>query len=153
VQDIVVQLYERSQRQLRAVAARYVGDEAEDMVQEAFLRALRCGDSFRGDAAPLTWLSRIVINACLDRCRKQRRWAQASPRYASRRPVLMDATVEETLAIRRALRGLTSAQREVFLLYDVLGHTHNEIAARLAIPPNTSKSRLSDARRRLREGL
>ena len=152
MQDTVVHLYERSQRQLCAVAARYVGDEAEDVVQEAFLRALRWGDGFRGDAAPLTWLSRIVVNACLDRCRKSSRWTQARPR-ARHHPTLMNATVEETLAMRAALRRLTSVQREVFVLYDVLGHTHKEIAQRLAIPLNTSKSRLSDARRRLREEL
>ena len=153
MQDTVVHLYERSRRQLRAVAARYVGDEAEDVVQEAFLRALRWGDAFRGDAAPLTWLSRIVVNACLDRCRKSSRWTQASPRYARHHPTRANATVEEMLAMRAALRRLTSVQREVFVLYDVLGHTHKEIAKRLAIPLNTSKSRLSDARKRLREVL
>jgi RNA polymerase sigma-70 factor, ECF subfamily len=153
LQDTVVHLYERSQRQLRAVAARYVGDEAEDVVQEAFLRALRWGDGFRGDAAPLTWLSRIVVNACLDRCRKSSRWTQARPRYARHHPTRANATVEEMLAMRAGLRRLTSVQREVFVLYDVLGHTHKEIAQRLAIPLNTSKSRLSDARKRLREVL
>lgn len=151
--DTVVHLYEQSQRRLRAVAARYVGDEAEDVVQEAFLRALRWGDGFRGDAAPLTWLSRIVVNACLDRCRKSRRWTHARPRYARHHPTMTNATVEETLAMRAALRRLTSVQREVFVLYDVLGHTHKEIAQRLDIPLNTSKSRLSDARKRLREEL
>jgi DNA-directed RNA polymerase specialized sigma24 family protein len=48
---------------------------------------------------------------------------------------------------------LTSEQCEVFVLYDVLGHTHDEIARRLAIPLGTSKSRLFDARRRLRKAL
>lgn len=149
----MIDLYERSQRQLRAVAARYVGDEADDMVQEAFLRALRWGDGFRGDAAPLTWLSRIVVNACLDRCRKSSRWTQARPGYARHHPTMANAAVEETLAIRRALRRLTSVQREVFILYDILGHSHKEIAQRLSIPLNTSKSRLADARKRLREAL
>ena len=152
MRDAVEGMYERSHRQLRAVAARYVGDEAEDVVQEAFLRALRWGDGFRGDAAPLTWLSRIVVNVCLDRCRRRSRWNQARPRYA-RRPAMAHGTVEEMLAMRRALRRLTSVQRQVFVMYDVLGHTHKEIARRLDIPLNTSKSRLSDARKRLREAL
>jgi RNA polymerase sigma-70 factor, ECF subfamily len=152
LEDTVVHLYEQSRRQLRAVAARYVGDEADDVVQDAFLRALRSGHGFRGDAQPLTWISRIVVNASLDRCRRRTRWEHAYPRLAQR-PTMADAAFEETLAIRTALRRLTRDQRKVFVLYDVLGHTHNEISRRLAIPPGTSKSRLSDARRRLRESL
>jgi RNA polymerase sigma-70 factor (ECF subfamily) len=151
--DTVAHLYEHSQRQLRGVAARYVGDEAEDVVQEAFLRALRWGDGFRGDSAPLTWIGRIVVNACLDRCRKKGRWTQVRPRYVRQQPTMTNATGEKAIAMRRALQQLTSAQREVFVLYDVLGLTHKEIADRLAIPLNTSKSRLSDARKRLREAL
>ena len=153
MRDTVAQVYERSRPQLRAVAARYVGDEAEDVVQEACLRALRWGDGFRGDAATLTWLSRIVVNVCLDRCRRRSRWAHARPRYERHHPTMVNATVEETLAMRKALRRLTAVQRQVFVMYDVLGHTHKEIARRLAIPLNTSKSRLSDARQRLREVL
>jgi RNA polymerase sigma-70 factor (ECF subfamily) len=152
LEDTVVHLYEQSRRQLRAVAARYVGEDAEDVVQEAFLRALRSRHGFRGDAAPLTWLSRIVVNASLDRCRRRSRWEHAYPRLAHRSSIA-NAPVESAVAIRTALRRLTRDQRRVFVLYDVLGHTHNEIARRLAIPPGTSKSRLSDARRRLREAL
>ena len=148
-----MQVYERSHRQLRAVAARYVGDEAEDVVQEAFLRALRWGDGFRGDAAPLTWLSRIVLNVCVDRCRRRNRWTHARPSYARHHPTATNATVVELLAMRKAFRRLTPVQRQVFVMYDVLGHTHKEIAQRLDIPLNTSKSRLSDARQRLREVL
>ena len=150
--DTVVHLYEQSRRQLRAVAARYVGDEAEDVVQDAFLRALRSRDGFRGDAALLTWLSRIVVNASLDRCRRRARWKHAYP-WLAHRSANANATGERSMAIRTALRRLTRDQRKVFVLYAVLGHTHNEIARRLAIPPGTSKSRLSDARRRLREAL
>ena len=153
MRDAMVQVYERSRPQLRAVAARYVGDEAEDVVQEAFLRALRWSDGFRGDAAPLTWLTRIVVNTCLDRCRRRSRWTQARLRYTYHQPAVGKPTVAEMLAMRRALRRLSAVQREVFLMYDVLGHTHKEIAQRLSIPLNTSKSRLSDARQRLREAL
>lgn len=152
MEDTVVHLYEQSRRQLRAVAARYIGDDADDVVQDAFLRALRSGHGFRGDAAPLTWLSRIVVNASLDRCRRRTRWEHAYPRLADR-PTMTDAACEDMLAIRTALRQLTRVQRQVFVLYDVLGYTHKEIAHRLAIPAGTSKSRLSDARGRLRTAL
>jgi RNA polymerase sigma-70 factor (ECF subfamily) len=152
LEDTVVHLYEQSRRQLRAVAARYVGDEADDVVQDAFLRALRSGEGFRGDAQPLTWISRIVVNASLDRCRRRTRWEHAYPRLAHR-SAMAKPTAESSIAMRTALRRLTRDQRKVFVLYDVLGHTHKEIARRLAIPAGTSKSRLSDARRRLRDAL
>jgi RNA polymerase sigma-70 factor (ECF subfamily) len=152
VQDTVAHLYEQSQRRLRAVAARYVGDDAEDVVQDAFLKALRCGTAFRGDAAPLTWVSRIVINTSIDRCRRRRRWEHAYPYIAPRRSDAA-AALDDTFALRTALRRLSRDQRRVFVLYHVLGYTHREIARRLAIPPGTSKSRLSDARRRLRQSL
>jgi RNA polymerase sigma-70 factor (ECF subfamily) len=152
VLDVVEHLYEHSQRRLRAVAARYVGDDAEDVVQDAFVKALRCREAFRGDAAPLTWVSRIVVNASIDRCRRRTRWEHAHPRLAQR-STMVTAAVEDRLAIRNALRRLTRDQRHVFVLYHVLGYTHHEIGRRLAIPTGTSKSRLADARRRLRQAL
>ena len=152
MEDTVVHLYEQSRRQLRSVAARYVGEDAEDVVQDAFLRALRSGHGFRGDAQPLTWISRIVVNASLDRCRRRTRWEHARPRLGHR-AAIANPSGEGSIAIRMALRRLTRDQRRVFVLYDILGHTHKEISRRLAIPPGTSKSRLSDARRRLRESL
>jgi RNA polymerase sigma-70 factor (ECF subfamily) len=152
LRETVVDLYERSQRRLRAVAACYVGDEAEDVVQEAFLKALGSRSAFRGDATPLTWLHRIVVNTSLDHCRRRNRWEHVRSRHAHR-PTMINAVFDDTFAIRTAVRELSSAQCQVFVLYDVLGHTHNEIARRLAIPLGTSKSRLADARRRLREAL
>ena len=152
MQELVEHLYERSQRRLRAVAARYVGDDAEDIVQDAFVKALRCRDAFRGDAAPLTWVSRIVVNASIDRCRRRTRWEHAYPRLAPRQ-AYTTAAFEDSFALRNALRRLSSEQRRVFVLYHVLGYTHHEISRRLSIPTGTSKSRLADARKRLRQAL
>ena len=153
MENTVVHVYERSRRQLCAVAARYVGDEAEDVVQDAFLSALRSGNGFRGDAAPLTWISRIVVNASIDRCRRRGRRERAHDTQHTSRPTMARATYDDTVAIRAALRRLTRNQRRVFVLYDVLGHTHTEIARQLAIPLGTSKRRLGDARKRLRQSL
>jgi RNA polymerase sigma-70 factor (ECF subfamily) len=152
VHEAVTDVYEQSRRQLRAVAARYVGDEAEDVVQDAFVSALRYGTGFRGDSAPLTWLYRIVINTSIDHCRSRSRREHAALRHGQRR-VMVDAALDETLALRTAYRQLTPEQCRVFVMYDVLGHTHVEIARLLAIPLGTSKSRLSEARRRLRKAL
>ena len=150
--EAVTDVYEQCRRQLRAVAARYVGDDAEDVVQDAFVSALRYGNTFRGDSAPTTWLYRIVANTSIDHCRRRRRrdHAMLGDTY---RPVAADAALEESFALRTALRQLTPEQCRVFVMYDVLGHTHVEIARLLAIPLGTSKSRLSEARRRLRRAL
>jgi RNA polymerase sigma-70 factor (ECF subfamily) len=152
VHEAVTDVYEQSRTQLRAVAARYVGDDAEDVVQDAFVSALRYGNTFRGDSAPLTWLYRIVMNTSIDHCRRRSRREHAA-RSDPHRSTLADAALDESLALRTALRQLTPEQCRVLVMYDVLGHTHVEIARLLAIPLGTSKSRLSEARRRLRRAL
>ena len=149
--DTVLQVYERSRPLLRAVAARYVGDEAEDVVQDAFLKVLRYGSGFRGDSAPLTWLHRIVVNASIDRCRRRTRREHALGQ--ANHPGVANAVGQERVAIRRAVRQLTPGQRQVFVMHDVLGHRHREIARLLGIPIGTSKGRLSEARRRLKQAL
>ena len=148
----LMELYERSGRHLRALAARYVGDDAEDIVQDAFVSALCSASRFRGDAAPLTWVHRIVRNASIDHYRKRIRRQRSDLR---RRESLISSgtSVEKAFAIRAALGELTRDQYRVLVMYDLIGYTHNEIAERLNIPSGTSKSRLSDARRRLQEGL
>jgi RNA polymerase sigma factor (sigma-70 family) len=104
LRETLTHLYERFRPQLRAVAARYVGNDAEDVVQDAFLSALSSGHAFRGDSAPLTWLHRVVVNHSLGRCRKRAIRARAPLRHANRPK---QASVEETFALRVALRKLT----------------------------------------------
>ena len=152
MEAVMTQMYERSRRQLRAVAARYVGDEADDLVQDAFLSALRSSGTYRGDAAPLTWLHRILMNACISHCRKHdvRQYAHV---VRERYPLAAAATAENTAALRMALRQLPTGQYRVFVMYEVIGYTHSEIARRLAIRSGTSRGRLAEARRRLQQLL
>ena len=148
----LMELYQRAGRYLRTVAARYVGDDAEDIVQDAFVSALCSAREFRGDAKPLTWVHRIVRNASIDHYRRRiRREDQTLGRRIA--PVIGGPSVENASAIRAALRELTRDQYRVFLLYDLIGYTHSEIAERLNIPAGTSKSRLFEARRRLQQQL
>jgi len=121
-------------------------------VQDAFLNALRSCDTYRGDAAPLTWLYRIVVNASVNHCRKRNRREHAYLRH-SRHPIVADAAVDNSFDVRMALQKLTPDQCRVFVMYEVIGHTHREIAGLLAIPSGTSKWRLAEARRRLQELL
>ena len=148
--------YLHSYGQLRSVATRFVRpDEADDLVQEAYLRALACGDKFRGESAPSTWIYRILVNACLDvRRYRQRRGVQVALEDTYSRPRSRQwHRLVDRHALRTALAALESTEREVCVLYDVMGYTHPEIARRLGIPVGTSKGRLCTARRRLRRLL
>jgi RNA polymerase sigma-70 factor (ECF subfamily) len=148
--------YVQSYRRLRSVAARFVPpDEADDMVQEAYVRALTCSHAFRGESAPSTWLYRILVNACLDaRRHRQRRGAHVTMEETRAMPRgrrwyrLIDRH-----ALRTALAALESPERDVWVMYDVMGYTHPEISRRMRIPVGTSKGRLCSARRRLRRLL
>ena len=145
-------VYQQSQQQLFAVASRYVGQDAEDIVQDAFVRALCHRDEFRSEAAPSTWLHRIVVNTCISHHRTRHRRARAQL-DAWNQPQITNAVFAYTLDLRRALRALPRPDYRVFVMYEVLGYTHPEIAERLSIPLGTSKWRLATARRKLRASL
>jgi RNA polymerase sigma-70 factor (ECF subfamily) len=148
--------YAQSYKQLRNVATRFVRrEDADDMVQEAYLRALTHGLRFRGDATPNTWIYRILVNKCLDvRRYRQRRGVHVALEEAHARPRGRHwHRLVDRQALRAALASLGANEREVCVLYDVMGFTHPEIARRLGIPVGTSKGRLSTARRRLRRLL
>ena len=148
INDQLERAYEDSRQRLLALAVRYVGQDADDVVQEVFLRALQNGSTFRREAAMATWLYRITINACIDHWRKDRSRTRADLLVASKvgvRPVAV-----EGLALRTALATLTKTDRRICILHDLMGYAHHEIAAILGLPEGTSKGKLSSARRRLR---
>lgn len=145
-------LFERSRRQLCTVASRYVGqDDAEDVVQNAFVRALRFERSFRGEAAPLSWLHRIVVNDSINYCRKRYRHNALHIGQAHLKGTQF--SLEDRLAVRWALFGLPRDQYQVLVMYEVSGRTHKEISVRLSIPAGTSKWRLATARKCLQRWL
>jgi RNA polymerase sigma-70 factor (ECF subfamily) len=152
-----------------ATARRLVGtdDDARDVVQEAFLAALRAIDGFAGAARLSTWLHRIVINAALMRLRSRRRRREESidgllPRFddegrwaepAAGWDTSTDALLErhETRAIvRRAIDQLPLNYRSVLLLRDMEELDTDEAALFLAVTPNAVKTRLHRARQALR---
>ena len=144
--------YERSHRRLRALAARYVGgQDAEDVLHDAFVRALQHGDSFRREATPATWLNRVVINACIDDFRKRSRRRMVDIESTSDHPKLTTwPDPQKAILLRAALRSLTPDAQRLCILHDVMGYSHREISASLGIPIGTSKSQLHVARHRLR---
>jgi RNA polymerase sigma-70 factor (ECF subfamily) len=96
-----------------------------------------------------TWLTGILVNCCRERLRGQWRWVE--PDDAAPKEQADDVLpLEQTLGVERAIASLPPGSRSVFVLHDIHGHTHQEIAALLDIEPGTSKSQLFHARRQLR---
>jgi RNA polymerase sigma-70 factor (ECF subfamily) len=150
------QLYRQHAPRLYALASRISGSpsEGEDLLQEIFVQAYRKLDGFRGEAAVGTWLYRLAVNYCLDYVRSRRgkmaRLTTALDVEHGREPVARASTVAERLDLERAIRLLPDGCREVFVLHDVEGFHHQEIASMLGIAESTSKSHVFKARRKLR---
>lgn len=155
--DAFGQLVDRHRGALWAIALHVLGDphDAADAVQEALIAAYRRAATFRGESAVRTWLSRIVVNACVDRIRHERLrrtvpWPQRD--LPARRS---DPGVElvTRLAVDEALALLPVAQRVAVVLVDVHGYPVTEVAAIVGVPPGTVKSRCARGRARLAELL
>jgi len=126
--------------------------DAEDAVQETFLRAWRFIGSFRGQSAVSTWLCRIAINASRDLAHKRRGepLLEEQVRGEAADPAPDPGTRRQLM---RALRRLSEGYREVLVMHDVLGMSHEEIGQVLSVEPGTSKSQLHKARAKMREIL
>ena len=151
-------VYEESHRVLRAIATRLVGwDEAEDLVQDAFVSVLKGHTVFRGDAAPRTWVTRILLNAAIDQSRrmKRRAWRHVPLDGCTRIDVAGSAryrsAMDDRLSLLAAIAALSPRDRQLTVLYYLCGYSSVEIAQRLNAPNGTVKSRLFDVRRRLRD--
>lgn len=140
------ELFRRHRDRMWAVAMRTLGDReaAADCVQEAFIAAFRRAGSFRGDAAVTTWLHRIVVNACIDRMRREKHVVRRIGDLAEiDLPDIHDrhASAESGLDVRAALAQLPEAQRLALVLVDMHGLPVAEAAAILQVAEGTVKSR------------
>jgi len=158
------QLYRGHVGRVYALCLRMAGNAtvAEDMTQEAFVRAWESLASFRGESALGTWLCRIAINVVLMRRRKEMRRAAREVGTADFDP---GSEIERASPVRRsdeigpglrmdleeAIAALPEGARTVFVLHDVEGYRHQEIAEQIGIALGTSKAHLHRARRLLRE--
>ena len=166
--DAFAHLYETHKRRVYAICLRITREktEAEDCTQEAFLQCFLRLSTFRGDSALSTWLYRLTVNVVLMRLRGK-----------SVRPVSLDTGglsedasesalhnacpvhdlrltgAIDRIALHRALRKLPPGYRTIFLLHDVEGKAHSEIAKELGCSIGNSKSQLHQARTRLRRFL
>ena len=135
--------------------------DAEDAVQETFLKVQRGIASFRGQSSFVTWTFRILVNTCHDarRSRLRKKEVAADDEQqrddAAPRPELCASVAHPSLrlALERALAKLTRHQRDVFLLYEVEGFRHAEISSMLEISEAASKNTLFQAKKNLRQML
>lgn len=154
------------------LALRLVGNpaDAEDLAQDALLRALKALPNFRGDSSPSTWVYRITVNTWKNRVRAEKRrgfWKTMSlsvfsgpdedeeVSFKAEEPAL-DAgleTDEKGRLVQNALMELDADSRAIVVLREIKGLSYQEIAQALEIPEGTVKSRLSRARDDLKEKL
>ena len=150
-------LYHDHVGRIYSLAYRMAGEEqAEDMTQEVFIRAWNKLHTFKGQARFGTWLHRLAVNHILSRraTRKRRESRQVSgDGVLSRLAAPLRKTPGRALDIEAALEALPTRAREVFVLYDVEGYSHDEIAEALGVTVGTSKSQLHRARMLMRERL
>jgi RNA polymerase sigma-70 factor (ECF subfamily) len=154
-------LYHRYKRRIFALAVRIAGaGEAEEVVQEAFIRVFRGLEKFRGEAALSTWIYRLAVNAALSH--RARRGtaplrgagdpsADELESHPAEEPERGDAVLRARL--ERALIRLPQGYRTVIVLHDVEGMEHEQVAEILGCHVGTSKSQLHKARAKLREIL
>lgn len=144
-------LYEIHASRMKSIAYHMLGSraDAEDAVQEAFLKVYRSFAGFSGQSSVGTWMYRILLNTCYDHGRKKQR--------LNEKPQTGDLPVRSNiplrLSIERAMNSLNERHRTVLLLFEVEGLKHSEIATILSVPEGTSRTWLFEAKRELKRLL
>jgi RNA polymerase sigma-70 factor (ECF subfamily) len=148
-------LWSRHAPHIDAVVRRLVGNDADlaaDIAQEVWIQIFRALPQYRGDSQFGTWAHRIAVNRTLNALRKTRRLAKIEV-DVEEETAIVDPDPDRSLmvqTIEAAAKKLSPGARAVFLLHDVEGFTHEEIAERLGITSGGSKSQLFKARAKLR---
>jgi RNA polymerase sigma-70 factor (ECF subfamily) len=156
------QLYSRHSRRVYSLCLRMTANtaEAEDLAQEVFIQLYRKAGSFRGESAFTTWLHRLTVNHVLMHFRKvktRRELATEDGLMPVHEVAGREATghmpMFDQVALNNAIAQLPPGYRMVFILHDVMGHEHEEIARAIGCAVGTSKSQLHKARMKLRKLL
>lgn len=149
------EFFERFSRKMFGVCLRYAAsrEEAEDLLQEGFLKAFRSIQTYRAEGALEAWLRKVVVNTALEQVRKQRlRWTELDQ---SEEPAAPPEILERLGAadLLEHIRSLPEGYRAIFNLYAIEGYTHQEIARLLNISEGTSKSQYARARASLARAI
>jgi len=156
--DAFERLYRAHAPAVHALARRMLGNDgaAREMVQDVFVRAWEKLALFRGESSFGTWLHRLAVNVVIERRRSyaiQRERISDDESAIERAAVVRPGRGDLALDFEQALASLPDGAREVFVLHDVEGYKHREIAAMLDITSGTSKRQLHRARLLMRKRL
>jgi RNA polymerase sigma-70 factor (ECF subfamily) len=153
------ELYRRHFRRVYSLCLRMTAnpEEAEDLAQETFIQLFNKVGSFRGDSAFTTWLHRMTVNQVLMHFRRRKSRPEFTTTEGETPVQIVQGTenqnkmpIVDRIVLEDAITKLPPGYRTVFVLHDVEGHEHNEIAEMLGISEGTSKSQLHKARLKLR---
>ncbi|MFN3330866.1 MAG: RNA polymerase sigma factor [Acidobacteria bacterium] len=156
------ELYKRHYRRVYSLCLRMLQNtaEAEDLTQDVFVQLYRKIGSFRGDSAFTTWLYRLTINQVLMHFRKRFVKFETTTEEEQKPVQIVPGTenhnrmpVVDRIALERAIAQLPEGYKTVFILHDVEGYEHEEVAQILSCSVGTSKSQLHKARAKLRKLL
>jgi RNA polymerase sigma-70 factor (ECF subfamily) len=154
------ELYRRHFRRVYSLSLRMTGspEEAEDHTQETFTHLYNKIGSFRGESAFTTWLHRMTVNQVLMHFRRRKSRPEFTTEEGETPMQIVQGTenqnrmpVVDRMILENAITKLPPGYRSVFVLHDVEGYEHGEIAGMLGISEGTSKSQLHKARLKLRE--
>ncbi|HUF03653.1 MAG TPA: RNA polymerase sigma factor [Aridibacter sp.] len=152
-------LYQKYHRRAYSLCLRMTNNvtEAEDLTQEAFIQLFRKAGSFRGDSAFTTWFHRLVVNQVLMHFRKRSvknekttEDGEMPERLIPQSKTKANLPILNRIDINKAIAALPPGYKSVFILHDVEGFEHSEVARILGISVGTSKSQLHKARLKLR---
>jgi RNA polymerase sigma-70 factor (ECF subfamily) len=153
--EVFAAIYRKHGERMKSIAYHQLGNrsDAEDAVQETFLKVHRAAAGYNGEAAFTTWLYRILVNTCYDMLRKRSRRIRETPideLVADVRPA--DAVDDvKRMALRKLLHDLPEQRRTVFSLFEIEGLSHAEIAGILDITEGNSKWILFSTKKQLQE--
>lgn len=153
-------LYHRHFRRVYSLCLRMLGNqtEAEDLTQDVFTHLYNKIGSFRGESAFTTWLHRLTVNQVLMHFRRRKSRPEFTTEEGETPVQIVRGTenpnampVVDRIILENAITKLPPGYRSAFVLHDIEGHEHSEIAEMLGISEGTSKSQLHKARLKLRE--
>jgi RNA polymerase sigma-70 factor (ECF subfamily) len=148
-------LYHASSGRVFALCLRMAGDRARatELLQDVFVRVWERLGSFRGEAAFGTWVHRLAVNVVLENRRRDERRAAGESGAAEEACELDGLTVERTMDLETAVSRLPAGARRAFVLHDIEGYKHHEIAKMTGLAEGTLRAQLHRARQLLMEML
>lgn len=151
-------LYDRFARQMMAVCMRYArnGEQAQDILQDGFVKVFQKISSYRGDGPLGGWIARTMVNTALDHIRREKHYDRSVDLTEAEYLAQEESTAVSKLStqeLMEIIQALPPGYRSVFNMFAIEGYSHKEIANELGVTENTSKSQFMKAKAYLRKQL